>query len=162
MDIKWLKREEDFGEKEVEKFQKKLKVEFPSSYLDLIITKKAEYPENDLCFMVSEEERVFDSFFSYCPDYDDNGDSEIEFEYKTTKDDFKEKFGRSNKMKFVPFATDPFGNAICFDYSERKTAPSIVFLDTERLFENDSYCGEKIADSFDDFLSICYEYSEDT
>ncbi|MFC4620414.1 SMI1/KNR4 family protein [Camelliibacillus cellulosilyticus] len=35
----------------------------------------------------------------------------------------------------IPFARDPFGNFLCFDYRESDTKPKIVFWDHEEAFK---------------------------
>ncbi|MNC74206.1 SMI1 / KNR4 family protein [compost metagenome] len=35
----------------------------------------------------------------------------------------------------VPFARDPFGNLLCFDYRLNKTSPQVIFFDHEEAGE---------------------------
>lgn len=159
MEIKWLTRDEesDFSEKDIAKFEKYAKITLPQKYKELLIKNKAECPEDDLCFMVSDEERVLDSFLSYFRDEDDDVDDiEMYFEYKTIKHELKDKFGLFNKFKLIPFANDPGGNVICFDYSNKSDVPSVVFYDTEKAYEDGNYHGEFVAGSFEEFLNIVY------
>ena len=55
----------------------------------------------------------------------------------------------------IPFADDPFGNYICFDY-RNSLKPEIVFWDHEVASENKEKCLFKICNNFSDLLSKLY------
>lgn len=73
----------------------------------------------------------------------------------------------------IPFANDPGGNYICFDYNEKGNNPVIVFLDHELSFTEDDLTEEELADkplneyqrlaityvcnNFTELLSMLYE-----
>lgn len=59
--------------------------------------------------------------------------------------------------KLIPFADDPFGNAIWFDYSQGDVDPSIVYYDTDRVYDQDDYEGEFVCSCFDEFLEMLFE-----
>lgn len=57
--------------------------------------------------------------------------------------------------KVYPFAEDPFGNMICFDY-RIDNEPQIVFWDSEISFDNAEGAIMPIAKSFSEFMDILY------
>ncbi|MDL5142231.1 T7SS effector LXG polymorphic toxin [Bacillus atrophaeus] len=57
----------------------------------------------------------------------------------------------------VPFACDPFGNEICFDYRLNKENPSVVFWDHEIAYEDPDKALSHICDSFTELVNKLYE-----
>jgi len=61
--------------------------------------------------------------------------------------------------KVFPFAEDPFGNFICFDFNKNFKKPSVIFWNHEgRVIGGiDTYEIEFVADSFTELLNKLYE-----
>ncbi|MCY8426886.1 SMI1/KNR4 family protein [Bacillus vallismortis] len=57
----------------------------------------------------------------------------------------------------VPFACDPFGNEICFDYRQNKDNPSGVFWDHEIAYKYSDGALSHICDSFTELVDKFYE-----
>lgn len=75
--------------------------------------------------------------------------------------------------RVYPFAANPGGNYICFDYTDAFAEPKIIFWNHEQRFEiednelvnpdvaneSDLHIIEKVAKNFDEFLKKLYNYT---
>lgn len=57
----------------------------------------------------------------------------------------------------VPFACDPFGNEICFDYHLNIENPYVVFWDHEIAYEDPNKALSHICNSFTELVNKLYE-----
>ncbi len=62
-------------------------------------------------------------------------------------------FSEYAPQKLIPFARDPFGNLLCFDYSTSEKFPKVVFYDCEGT---SSKVINPICDSFTELLDRLY------
>ena len=60
------------------------------------------------------------------------------------------------KKGIIPFANDPFGNFICFQFTSSNDEPNIVFWDHEIAYDNEGKAISNVCASFDDFLEMLY------
>lgn len=124
-------------------------VVFPETYKKIVLEFNEGYP-NPNCFDLGREKgKVFESLLSI------NKEDDINIF------DFSEDVSPYEGNKLIAFGSDPFGNYLCFDYSETNVAPTIVFYDHEKAYEVESYKAEFVSKNFDDFLSMLYDYDED-
>ncbi|EEL55266.1 SMI1 / KNR4 [Bacillus cereus Rock4-2] len=113
-------------------------------------------------FNVNNHERVFGTLLSF----DENSDEYIVEVYN----DFSDTLPK----ELIPFAFDPAGNLICFDYKNHEENPIVVFWEhedaweKEALMESEGITAEEaekiarenvfyIADTFTDFLSKLHD-----
>ncbi len=159
----------------IENVEKKIGFNFPEEYKECVIKYHGARPVQNL-FNVENMQRVFGKFFGY-----DEGDSCSLLNYYFDETD--EQCGII-PPDVIPFADDPSGNYICFDYRDDRESPKIVFLNQddcvsleiidgdwrESGIDIDEYKSEKeamqvlqhktlqfVANSFKEFLDILYE-----
>lgn len=130
------------SEEVVRRVERQLGEKFPPSYVECVKKYNNGAPEAYLYYMENGGERVFGQLI----DINDLLDV-----YETL---IKEHKGPEH---VIPFAEDPAGNFICFDYRGISDGeePSIVFFDHE--VEGGDI--EKICDSFSDLLGMLHEPS---
>lgn len=161
----------------VEEVEKKLGVKFPKEYKECVIKYHGARPVQKL-FNVEGMERVFGKFLDYVKRY---SYSNTLLECYVNETD--EQYG-TIPTGVIPFADDPSGNYICFDYGENSVNPRIVFLNQDNCIsldiidgdweesgiDIDEYESEKeaiqvlqrqtlqfVANSFEEFLNMLYE-----
>ena len=129
--ITWIFGQKLHSIEELFAFEKQYKIKFPDEYKEIVTANDgaSPVPQN---FLVAGTERVFNylvkvsdlqtMFVNICREY-------------------------SCGKKLVPFADDPAGNYICFDYSDNKTSPTVVFFELDR-----GQCF-KIAEDFTEFIN---------
>ena len=128
------------------RYGEQINVKLPKQYVEIALENNGAHPTFDVFDIKGREEAVLDSLLEFNPE----AGPDI-FQYY---DIFKSNSGID---RVLPFARDPFGNLICFDYRETDSNPPIVFWDHEA----DSDAGEEslkfVANSFDEFLDMLYE-----
>lgn len=158
----------------IEEAEKRIGFNFPESYKECVIKYHGSTPLQDL-FDVENVQRVFGQFL----EYDDSSESLL-YCYVNGIDEHRGII----PPYIIPFAEDPSGNYICFDYSENKGSPKVVFLNLDECvsleiingdwedsgINIDEYESEKeaiqvlqrktlqfVANSFEEFLDMLYE-----
>ena len=95
----------------------------------------------------SRNEEVFNNLLSF----DEEDSSNMIDTYNDVKDRLVEKV--------IPFAEDPFGNLICFDYRTNKQ-PTIVFWEHEKAFNDKESAIRYLCDYFTELLLMLHELQE--
>jgi len=144
--IRWISENDIVKESIIEKVESILGVKFPNDYIEIIIKNNGGYPKPNR-FNLNGNEEVFNNLLSF----DEEDCSNIINTYNDTKDRLIEKI--------IPFAEDPFGNMICFDY-RNNNQPVIVFWEHEIAFNDKEKAIKYICNSFSDLLSILHESRE--
>lgn len=112
---KWLFSGEPLNEDKIIEVEKLFGFQFPSDYKQCIIKNNGGYPEPNI--FDSDDgrlEAVFNNLISFT-------DTNINIKM----------FHEFSSEKLIPFARDPFGNLLCFDYSKNVNSPHIIFYNTE-------------------------------
>jgi len=129
--VTWISGEKLQSIEELLAFEDQYKVKFPDKYKEIVTANDgaSPVPQN---FHVADTERVFN--------------------YLVKVSDLQTMFANicreySSAKILVPFADDPAGNFICFDFTDDKTSPKVVFFELDR-----GQC-LKIADNFTAFLN---------
>ena len=132
MNWKYIKPLE--SESSIKEFEEKYSFEFPESFRDIVSEYNGAYPETDIYDTDKTKERTFKSLLSF------NREDKMNI--------WKIAEWNSNELdnKYIAFATDQFGNLICFSISDK----SVVFMDMETLST------ETIAENFSCFLDKLY------
>lgn len=135
---KWLfSSEEPLDEDKIIEVEELFGFKLPSDYKQCILKNNGAYPEPN----------VFDS---------DDGRIETVFNnlisFTDTNINIK-MFHKFSSQKLIPFARDPFGNLLCFDYSKDEEAPPIIFYNTE---ESEIGLTSQVCNSFTDLLERLY------
>lgn len=144
--IGWICENGDVEESAISRVETIFNVEFPKDYIECIMKNDGMYPKPDR-FTLNGNEEVFNNLLSF--DEEDSGN--IIDTYNYVKDRLVKKV--------IPFAEDPFGNLICFDY-RNNGQPIIVFWDHEKAFNDKESAMSYLCDSFTDLLSMLHESQE--
>ncbi|MCK6075296.1 SMI1/KNR4 family protein [Paenibacillus silvae] len=115
--VEWIQSDGPISEELIKEVEQYFGVEFPIDYKECIKEFNGGYPEPDV-FNINDES---DAIFSCLLSYTEEGANIITL-YEITSEFLP--------SKIIPFARDPFGNLICFDYRSEKE-PSIIFFDHE-------------------------------
>jgi len=131
------------SEEVVRRVETRLGVKFPASYVECVKKYNNGVPQAYLYYMGNGRERVFGQLI----DIRDSLDV-----YETLIEE------HNGPEHVIPFAEDPAGNFICFDYRGISDGeePSIVFFD----HEVEGGAIQKICDSFSDLLDMLHEPSD--
>lgn len=136
--MEWFPEDDPVSEDAVRKVGEQLGVDLPESYVKIASQFNGGCPDDDIFDAPGRPECVFDYLLSI-PD----GLSEF-------IEDTEDRMPKS----ILPFATDPFGNAICFDYRQ-KGVPKIVFWDHEAK-PKDTGALLPLSDNFGAFVDSLY------
>jgi hypothetical protein len=123
------------------------KISFPEDFKNVILMANEGYPTPYVFDTSKTIERVFGGLLNF--DQTTKGGA-IEI-YSFIKDRLPDKV--------FPFAQDPFGNFICFDFGSDEKMPSVIFWNHEGwvIDGKDTYEIEFVAPSFSDLLNKLYE-----
>lgn len=153
--IEWVRTKSAPDQDEISRIEEYFGVRFPQEYLNCAKTNNGGHPSPD-CFGFGMEQNSI-SYLHLLSHDDDYG---IVKSYEAAKGIMPDGI--------VPFADDPFGNMICFDYRESKSNPKIVFWDYEKAcIELEKTDGDYtkalkyICESFSDFIDMLHEYEEE-
>lgn len=118
---------------ELTSVEKALNIVFPKEYKELVTQNNGGSPDKQ-AFKINGSEKVFNYLIKVkqIQSYTDS----IRREYDADKN-------------IIPFADDPSGNFICFDFTS-KTSPKIVY------FETDLAKALHVASNFNAFLKMLY------
>ncbi|MGE7186632.1 SMI1/KNR4 family protein [Peribacillus sp. NPDC006672] len=140
---KWLFVEEEKPDESViASIEKAFDIEYPDDYKICVMKYNGGFPEPNIFNFSEGQQGVFNDLISFT-------DNDINIEM------FYERFSGPTLKGIVPFARDPFGNYLCFDYRNNHSSPKIVFLnhEEETLL--------LVCDTFNDLLKQLYSL-EDT
>lgn len=144
--LRWICENDEIKIDAISKVEDIFGVIFPKDFIEVIIKNDGAYPKPNR-FKVNGREEVFNNLLSFSEgDY-----SNIIDTYNDVRDRLIEKI--------IPFAEDPFGNLICFDYRVNNQL-QIVFWDHEKAVNCKDSAISYVCDSFSGFLSMLYEAKE--
>lgn len=128
----------------IENTEKKIGIDFLEDYKNCVLKYHGATPIQDL-FNVKGIQRVFGEFLGF-----DESEDETLLSYYIMETD---KIRGTLPKDVIPFANDPSGNYICFDYKNNKKEPEIVFLDLDECVSL-----EIVNDNWDDYGINIKEY----
>lgn len=132
--IKWIFTEGPLEEIKIDEVEKSFGFNLPDDYKQCIMENNGGFPEPNIFDCDDGRiEAVFNNLISY-----------------TNKDLNIKMFTEFSFQKIFPFAKDPFGNLLCFDYRFNEKLPVIVFYDCEERIIT------PVCDSFTDLLERLY------
>jgi len=147
MKIRWICENENVTDESVSSVEKKFGVKFPVDYIDIIRNNDGGYPVPNR-FNLQGNEEVLNNLLSF---------HEEDCCYiVNTYCDINERL----VDKIIPFAEDPFGNMICFDYRNDDTNPIVVFWDNEKSYTDKEGAIYHICDSFSELIQSLHESTE--
>lgn len=159
--VKWRSWDEPVTENEIKMVEEKFEVKFPLDYVEVAMKYNGAHVSPEL-FQVEGKEKVFGTLLTY-DNEDDENILEVFNDYKDTLPE-----------KIIPFAFDPSGNLICFDYKNHEENPIVVFWEHENAGEKEMLIRQEgltaiqveelarenifyIAETFTDFLSKLHD-----
>lgn len=131
VNVKWKYSDRTINIDDIKKVEEILEIKFPQDYEQYAIYNNGANLEPN-CFEMGNNQKVFGALLSYDEHSIDN---------------ILSVYSRINKFlprKVIPFACEPSGDYICFDYNDSKTEPKIVFWYHEKSVSEDDL------DSFDE------------
>ncbi|MEI4804045.1 SMI1/KNR4 family protein [Bacillus sp. FJAT-51639] len=134
---KWLFSDESLDEQEIIEVERLFGFKLPDDYKQCITKNNGGFPEpNTFDCDDGRIEAVFNDLISF-----------------TDKDLNIKMFSEFSTQKLFPFARDPFGNLLCFDYNDNADSPKVVFYNCE---ETGSTLITPVCQSFTDLLDRLY------
>lgn len=143
IEVKWHRRNKISNEMII-KIENELNITFPADFKKFILEHSGARPIPHTFDFKGRVEAVINNVFHF----DLSKEYNVLEEYGFVKDRF------INDV--YPFARDPFGNLICFDFRKDKENPSVVFWDHE-IPSDDPKNYQFIANSFTEFIDKLYE-----
>ncbi|MGG3283315.1 SMI1/KNR4 family protein [Paenibacillus solani] len=128
--VEWRSWDEPVTKIEVENVGEKLGVKFPLDYIEVAMNYNGAHVSPEL-FQVEGTEKVFGTLLTYDQE-DDEHIIEVFNEYRDTLPKW-----------IIPFAFDPSGNLLCFDYKEHEDNPIVVFWEHENAAEKETLMQEE-------------------
>jgi hypothetical protein len=142
--ISWRSFDGEVSLETVRQIENALGIQFPSDYIDCARLYNGGCPSLKAFDFEGREGAVFNRLLSL----------------HSSRSDFIIKVFHYVRDRLVegiyPFADDPFGNLLCFDYRKGDN-PTIVFWDHEVAFEDPEGALTYVADSFTELLSKLYD-----
>ncbi|MCS1350753.1 SMI1/KNR4 family protein [Mechercharimyces sp. CAU 1602] len=142
-------------DEKIKEVERELEVVFPRSFVNCVRVNNGGSPESHTTYdLDNRKEQEFGELF----DFNASGEGlSITDAHKILMNEH----GLPKEM--IPFADDPSGNFLCFDYRNVKNGePIIVLYDHEYEYNpgDEQVSLDKVADSFSDFLSMLYELED--
>ncbi|WP_141201678.1 SMI1/KNR4 family protein [Paludifilum halophilum] len=129
----------------IQEVETELNVRFPNSFVECVKKNNAGRPNAILFDLGNDKEKVFGNLFDF-------NDSEYGLSILEAYESLVDEHEAPKEL--IPFADDPAGNFICFDYrSINNGEPAVVFFYHERDEDNI----RRISNSFEDFINKLYE-----
>lgn len=144
--LRWICENDDVELVTISNIETAFGVKFPNDYVEIIMKNDGGYPKPNR-FNVNGNEEVFNNLLSL----NEEDSSNLIDTYNDVEDRLVEKV--------IPFAEDPFGNLICFDY-RTNNQPIIVFWEHEKVFNDKESVMSYLCDSFTELLLMLHESQE--
>lgn len=135
----WFEEDDPVPASVIRDVGRDLGVVFPEAFVEIASKYNGGCPDRDIFDVPGRPECVFDYLISF-----PEGIQE-----------FIREAGDRLPASLIPFATDPFGNAICFDYRGGTDGPSVAFWDHESCSDARN-CTSQIAGTFEEFCDSLY------
>jgi cell wall assembly regulator SMI1 len=142
-EIKWERIVGGVDETIINLIEEKFSIRFPKEYKECVMKYNGGHPIPNIFYFTDEGEGIFDHLLSF------TSEPSIEEVYDIISDYIPEGI--------IPFATDPFGNDICFDYRKNKQIPNIVFRNQDEVGEE---AIEFICETFMELLEKLHDSNE--
>ncbi len=134
------------GEK-IKKVEEIFNITFPEDFIDVVRNNNEGSPRPN-CFDINGSEETFNNLITF----DLNSRYSILNVYNGIKIRLVDRI--------FPFARDPFGNYLCFDYRNGDN-PTIVFWLHETALIDKNAAIKKVSDTFTELLNSLHEYEEE-
>jgi len=125
--VQWRSPDEPIIREDVKNVEQELNINFPLDYIECVMKNNGAHVSPEV-FEVEGKRKVFGTLLTY--DMDDDDDENI---IEVFND-----YNGTLPSALVPFAFDPAGNLICFDYKNHKEDPIVVFWEHEGAWEKET------------------------
>lgn len=143
--VDWFTRLSSVTDKEISEVESKLGIKFPEDYKKCTKMHHGGRPRPRAFDFSARKGAVFNRLLTFNP--------EDSYYIPTNLDWVKDRLIDD----IYPFAEDPFGNLICFDYREGKNkSPKVIFWDHEIASRESDDGIFYICDSFTELISKLY------
>jgi len=142
-DIRWKWTDLPLNKTTIEQTEKTLNVKFPNDYVKTIMKYNGGYSSIKYFNCGNKKDLVFDSLLNLKAGEDDVSLVET---YNNIKDRLPNNI--------VPFASDPFGNFICFNFNDKPA--TVCFWDHEIAFSDVDKSITRLSSSFSEFLDLLH------
>ncbi|WP_028775523.1 SMI1/KNR4 family protein [Shimazuella kribbensis] len=132
---------------DIKKAEQKLGILFPREYVECVIHNHGGIPKKEYYTKPNGRKGVFGQLLLM---YKSDNYLDVVSTYKFLLED------ELIPPYIIPFANDPAGNFLCFDYSTNLIDPSIILLDHELDYQEDDDAITSISNSFKDLLDSLY------
>lgn len=139
--VTWRWNEPPLKEGDVAKIERLWSEKLPGDYLECARLNHGGHPTPPCFDMPNRTQAVFNRLLPFSGKTD-----RLDLVWIQIRDRLPERV--------YPFASDPFGNYLCFDY--RDSVPSVVFWDHERAMADPSEAITTVCRSFSDLLQRLY------
>lgn len=144
MGVTWSRVVGGITEDIIKKVERTYSIEFPKDYRECVLKYNGGHPEPKIFSYKNGGEGVFDHLLSF------TSEPNIVVVFEFIRDSVPEGI--------FPFATDPFGNQLCFDFRRNKNSPSIVFFDHEEIGEEGII---EVCETFSELIETLHENNDD-
>ncbi|WOA66240.1 SMI1/KNR4 family protein (plasmid) [Bacillus mycoides] len=118
--ITWINvNEKRVTDDQIKQLEQYLNIKFPNDFLECVQEYDGGYSTPDTFNIPNQDENSLNNLLTL----DSDRKNSFLKTYNNTKD--------RSPDKIYPFARDPFGNLLCFDYRNNTDSPTIVFWDHE-------------------------------
>ncbi|MGG1639101.1 SMI1/KNR4 family protein [Paenibacillus sp. NRS-1760] len=143
-EVKWILTKKELSSEEILTVEKKLDISFPSDFVECAKLNNGGQPVPDTFDLQGRRGAVFNALLSLNIDESRN--------ILSVYENIKTRLPRN----IYPFADDPFGNYLCFDYRD-STSPVVVFWDHEHADNGQAAALSYVCNSFSQLLNKLYE-----
>lgn len=152
-EITWRWQKAPIGMAEIRNVEQLLGVKLPDDYIQCALINHGGYPTPDTFDLPGRPQAVFSHLLDYFHTQAKNKNPSILQVYTSIQ----------NRLPagIVPFAADPFGNFVCFDFRKQATPPTVVFWDHEVAFHDREKALSFVCNSFSELLSKLYELEDE-
>ncbi|MDA1649034.1 MULTISPECIES: SMI1/KNR4 family protein [unclassified Bacillus cereus group] len=132
---------------EIQAVEQYLNIKLPNDFVACVKKYDGGYPNPKVFDVPGQDENVFSDLLTL---HIEDKYSIVQ-NYKSVKDRLV--------AKVYPFARDPFGNLLCFDYRNSTESPTVVFWDHEE--ENIEEAIYPVCSTFTELLASLRDFEED-
>ncbi|UYX55567.1 SMI1/KNR4 family protein (plasmid) [Bacillus thuringiensis] len=146
--ITWINvNEKRVTDDQIKQLEQYLNIKFPNDFLECVQEYDGGYPTPDTFNIPNQDENSLNNLLTL--------DSDRKYSFLETYNNTKDRL----PDKIYPFARDPFGNLLCFDYRNNTDSPRIVFWDHEE--EDIEEAIYPVCSTFTELLASLRDFEEE-
>ncbi|ANP80092.1 1,3-beta-glucan synthase regulator [Bacillus sp. B25(2016b)] len=146
--ITWINvSEKKVTDEQIEQLEEYFGIKFPNDFIECVKKYDGGYPTPDTFNIPNQDEDSLNNLLTL--------DSERKISMLQTYNSIKDRL----VDKVYPFARDPFGNLLCFDYRNNPQSPTVVFWDHEEEEMEESIY--PVCSSFAELLDSLYDFEDE-